>query len=140
MGEPLRDKQDRFVCQQCGINLARIWTFHRRTETGHFISYRDGQVHFEKLPKQDGIAAYLMDEYLCFNCCLNDPQSAALDSPADLEPGTPPEIRPPAERIEYEAGYDPSLEEEDELEDDEEFDDTDPSSDEADEGTTQAPS
>jgi len=121
MSEALRDKQDRFICQQCGKNIARIWTFHRRTETGHYISYRDGQVVFEKLPKRDGIAAYCQDEYLCFNCCLNDPDSGAIDVPADLDPGAPPETSEPDERIEYEEGFDPSLD--DDLDDEEDFDD-----------------
>ena len=128
MSEALRDKQGRFICQLCGKHIARIWTFHRRTEADHYITYRDGQVVFDKLPKDGGIAAYCRDEYLCFRCCFKECGPGEIDIPADLEPGQSPEIREPQERVEYEAGFDPNLsdDEMDDFDEEEDFDDAPP--------------
>jgi hypothetical protein len=102
-GHVLKDKRGRLVCQSCGMNIARIWTSHRRTEIDHRISYQTGRPTFAELPRDGGVAAYCRDEYLCYNCCYSELESGENDESAVLDPGqkAPPSV--PEERIELDA-------------------------------------
>jgi hypothetical protein len=100
MGNELKDKRGRLVCQRCGKNIARIWTSHRRTETDHRITYQDGRIVFSKLPNDGGIAAYCRDEYLCFGCCYSEVEPGENDESAVLDAGQRSETRMSEERVE----------------------------------------
>lgn len=96
MSNELKDDHDRFVCQKCARNVARIHTLHRRTETDSRIAYEGGKASFGRLPNDGDIAAYRVDEFLCFTCCYATLEPDEIDeaaqlghrqfAPAELEP------------------------------------------------------
>jgi len=82
MGEELKDRRGRFVCQNCGSNIARVLTFRRSTETDYRIDYEDGRAAVRK--SADGPETYCQSEYLCFDCRYTDVQPDEADEPADF--------------------------------------------------------
>jgi hypothetical protein len=85
MSNEVKDDRGQYVCQKCGKNVARIHTLHRRTETDSRISYEEGKARFTRLPNDGDIAAYRVDEFLCFTCCYATLEPGEIDEAAKLE-------------------------------------------------------
>ena len=82
MNEEMKDRRGRFVCQNCGGNVARVLTFRRSTETDYRIDYEDGRAAVRK--SADGPETYCHSEYLCFDCRYTELQLDEVDEPADF--------------------------------------------------------